>query len=163
MQQQISLQDLKQFIGKAALATYAGGGKETTPERRGFRELEYTKGDWHYRDSFTGYLRSWGQEVVRFQGEPCWTALYGGGMTLKYQEDIAFAHETFEFLKKALSASEKQVRFQPRGPKDFRDGNWKYECKWSGDITRFIGEEEIFYIDHLVFTHDFMGGLIISR
>lgn len=33
MRDEYFLKDLNRFLGKAALATYAGGGAETTPER----------------------------------------------------------------------------------------------------------------------------------
>lgn len=73
--------ELNRFIGKATKATYAGGGgKVDQPHRSGFNELEYLEEDWYYRDSYTGFLRSWGQEVVWYKGEPYWTCLYGGGM-----------------------------------------------------------------------------------
>jgi len=162
MPTKLFLKDLNQFLGKAALATYAAGGAETTPERPGFRELEFAEGAWSYRDSYTGYLRSWGTELVRYNGEPVWNALYGGGMTVPYRADAAFAHRTFEFLKKALSAGEKKEAFQPRGQKNFTDGYWEYQCDWDGDITEFIGHEAILYKGDIVFTHDFFGGLIVS-
>lgn len=49
-------------------------------------------------------------------------------MTAKLQDNTKFAHKTFDFLKKALSAGEKQEGFQPRGPKQFADGDWEYIC-----------------------------------
>lgn len=156
------LKDLNRFVGKAGLSTYASGGLETVSERSGFRELEYKEGDWHYRDSYTGFMRSWGTELVRHRDVPVWNALYGGGMESQYRDDPEFAHQTFEFLKKALSAGEKQESFQPRGPKSFRDGDWQYDADWVGDITQFIGDEDILYKQAVVFKHSFMGGLIIS-
>lgn len=37
------LKELNIFLGKAALATYAGGGPEVDPEEPGFKELEFLK------------------------------------------------------------------------------------------------------------------------
>ncbi|MDP3772020.1 MAG: DUF5680 domain-containing protein [bacterium] len=171
------LKDLNRFLGKAGVATYAGGGAETASERLGFHELEDSDGLWYYRDSYTGWFRSWGTELVRHDGRPVWNALYGGGMEPEYWNDVEFTRITFDFLKKALSAGEKQESFQPRGPKRFYDGDWQdwwYEADWVGDITSFVGHERILcrlhtapigrYPSHkVVFTHDFMGGLIISK
>ncbi len=157
------LQELNQFIGKAALATYAGGGGETDPQRKGFRELEFKEGDWEYRDSYAGFFRSWGQEVVWHKNKPFWNQIYGGGVTEKHKSDEKFALETFTFLKKALSAGEKKDEFQPRGPKNFKDGDWEYSCDWSGDISSFKGHEKIQLKGEVVFTHTFIGGLILSR
>ncbi len=154
---------LNKFLGKASKETYAGGGgKVDEPWRKGFNELEYTDGDWCYRDSYTGFLRSWGQEVVWHKDEPYWMCLYGGGMLGEYMNS-SFANETFSFLKKALSAGDKEDRFQPRGPKDFAEGRWKYHCEVTGGIEKFDGHEEISCDGNVVFTHDFVGGLIISQ
>jgi hypothetical protein len=157
------LQELNNFLGKATINTYAGGGVEVDPEEAGFKELDYRDGDWYYKDSYTGFSQSWGREVIWYKQKPFWTQIYGGGMIEKYQNDIKFAHETFDFLKKALSAGEKQKDFQPRGPKGFLDNDWEYFCKWHGDITRFEGHEEILFKKEVVFTHDFLGGLIVAK
>lgn len=153
-----TLVQLNEFLGKVSLETYAGDGPETETQRPGFIELEYQDGDFTYRDSYTGFLTSAGQEVVWYQGRPVWTQQYGGGMEPKYQNDGAFAHQSFSFLKKALSQGEKKAAFQPRGPKEFKDGDWEYYCDWSGDITRFEGKEKILYKGEPVFYHVFSGG-----
>jgi len=157
------LQELNYFLGKASLSTYAGGGLEVDPEELGFKELEFKEGNWYYKDSYTGFFQSWGREVVWHKNKPFWTQIYGGGMTEDFQNETAFAHETFDFLKKSLSAGEKQKGFQPRGPKEFTTGDWKYFCEWKGNISKFEGHEKILFKKKIVFTHDFLGGLILAR
>ncbi|MDO8676594.1 MAG: DUF5680 domain-containing protein [Candidatus Azambacteria bacterium] len=158
-----TIEKLNEFLGKAAISTYAGDGKEVESQRPGFIELEYKDGDFYYRDSYAGFFTSSGQEVVWYQDKPIWTQLYGGGMRSNYQNNEDFAHETFSFLKKVLSHGEKVAAFQPRGEKEFIDGDWKYECDWIGDITDFKGSEKILYKNEIVFTHDFLGGLLKWR
>ena len=158
---ELPLAQLNGFLIRASKATYAGGGGEVTPSRTGFRELEYCEGDWCYRDSYTGFLRSWGQEIVWQKGKPVWTCLYGGGMT-ETRMDTELADKTFAFLKQALAAGNQEAIFQPRGPKRFSDGDWKYECVIKGSIDQFNGHESICYGGDAVFTHDFFGGLVIS-
>src|SRR3989344_4745673 len=80
----INLEELAKFLVRAKKATYAGEGMEATPERPGFKELEFIEGDWIYRDSYVGFFRAPGQEVVRFRGEPVWTMSYDGGMMLDF-------------------------------------------------------------------------------
>lgn len=155
------LQQLERFLQKAALATYAGNGPDALTQRPGFRELEYKEGEWEYRDSYCGFFESWGQEVVWCQGKVVWTCLYGGGMESEYHENKEFATQTFDFLKKALST--KQDSFQPRGPKKYIDGEWKYTSVLNGDITWFKGNEEIVYQDKRVFTHEFIGGFAMWK
>lgn len=152
---------LNGFLVRASRATYAGSGDETEPWCKGFKELEYREKDWCYRDSYTGYLRSWGQEVVWHDDKPVWTCLYGGGMTENHM-DTKLADETFAFLKKALSAGDKETAFQPRGQKKFSDGSWKYECVFEGSIDKFSGHEFISYENKVVFTHEFFGGMVVS-
>ena len=157
------LTNLNSFLGRAALKTYAGGGSNIDPEEDGFKELEFRDGDWYYKDSYSGFFQSWGRETVWHEEKPVWTQIYGGGMAPKFQTGTKFAHETFDFLKKVLSAGEKQNQFQPRGPKAFINGDWEYACDWVGDISRFNGHEKILFKKEIVFTHDFLGGLILAR
>lgn len=154
-----SLEELFTFIDGAGKATYAGGGKYVEPERPGFRELVYTEGNFSYRDSYAGFYRSRGTEVVRWKGKPIWSSLYGGGMVAG-SEDLAT--QTFEFLKKAFRQDE--TGFQSfRGTHHFVDGEWEYKYTQEGDVTDFVGYEEIHYQGKLVFSHRIIGGFIIDK
>jgi hypothetical protein len=156
------LLELNRFMGRASKATYASGGGKVKPWREGFNELEYKDGDWYYRDSYAGFLRSWGQEVIWYKDKPVWTCSYGGGMTDENM-DVEFANETFSFLKKVFMAGDKENMFQPRGPEDYQDNEWKYHSELNGDISKFSGNEFITKKDQVVFTHNFVGGLVIDR
>lgn len=63
-------EELNKFLGKAAVNAYAGGGEEVEAQSDGFNEYEYKEGDFYYRDSYTGYFTSGGQEVIWYQGKP---------------------------------------------------------------------------------------------
>jgi hypothetical protein len=154
--------ELEAFLSRASKATYAGNGSEAESQRAGFKELEYREGDWYYRDSYAGSLRSWGQEVIWRNNEPVWMRSYGEGMSDTHM-DSEFAGETFSLLKKALSADDTELVFQPRGPKEFHEGDWMYHCNVEGDIEKFTGHESISYKDQVVFVHDFLGGTVIPR
>ncbi|HSH31845.1 MAG TPA: DUF5680 domain-containing protein [Candidatus Saccharimonadales bacterium] len=156
----MDLQSLNNILGKAALATYAGGGKRIETEKKGFFDMEYREGDFYYRDSFAGYLSSHGQETVWYKDKPVWMCSYAGGMRGSKTDDPDFAHDTFEFLKKAMRTGEKSKEFQPRGPKHLTDGEWKYKNDCSGDISNFKGHEEITYQGEFVFEHDYFGGVL---
>ncbi len=159
----MDLKSLNIFLKTATLKTYAGGLEpESNPERDGFTELVYHEGDYEYRDSYAGFFRSWGQEVIKYKDTPIWNSLYGGGMEEKYFDDRDFALETFKFLKKAMKQKTNDDSFQLRGPKIFKKGGWEYVCDWIGDIHDFSGNEEISFNGEIVFTHNFFGGLIIK-
>lgn len=149
------------FLEKAAKATYVGGGKkEEIPERKGFAELVYQKGDWHYRDSWTGFIRSRGMELIRFQGVPKWAAMYGGGM-VEGKEQL-FTEKFENFLKTAIWHDSKPSHHM-RGPEQLVDGDWKYMYQQEGDLAEFSGYEQIFYKNDLVFFHRVIGGVIKHR
>ncbi len=151
--------ELYEFIKRAARATFAGNGEEVVSERPGFNELGYEEGELSYRDSYTGYIRSRGMEVVRFNGTPIWSSTYGGGM---FEGKEAYADETFEFLKKALFAEEPGfISF--RGPHEFIDGIWKYTYTQEGDINEFWGYEEIIFKNDPYFYHRIIGGNVVNE
>ena len=109
------LTELQEFLQKASLETYAGGGsREEQPERLGHTELVFDEGLWKYRDSYSGYFQSWGQEILSYDGSVLWTQIYGGGMNKEFHGDGEFTNRTFEFLKKVMRT--KETLFQPRGP-----------------------------------------------
>lgn len=148
------------FLDRAAKATYAGGGKyEQHPQRPGFSELVYKDPPFVYRDSYIGFTRSGGQEIVYYDDKPVWWSGYGGGMTAG-SEDMA--SQTFAFLKTCLSQDEPGFA-SLRGPHQFAQGDWKYTYTQEGDVTDFTGLEHIYYQDKLVFFHHAVGGILILR
>ena len=151
---------LYEFIHKATAATYASGGAyEKVSERPEFLEMTFKSGDWSYRDSYTGFYRSRGMEVIRYQDQPVWTSAYGGGMVKGCEPQ---ASETFNFLKRAMLAkSEDKQSF--RGPDCFKEGDWEYRYIQKGDVAQFTGHEEIHFQDKLFFFHDIIGGLVIDK
>ena len=152
-----SREQLFEFIDRAGKATYAGGGQESEkPERPDFKELEYVEGEWSYRDSYAGYYRSRGMEIIRFKGKPVWASMYGGGMINDKEE---LADLTFNFLKKAMSTDEENF-LSFRGPRELEDGEWRYKYDQDGDVFEFSGYEEIYYQGELVFFHRIIGGVI---
>jgi len=150
-------EELREFIRKAQAATYAGGGKfELVPERTGFKELTFNDGDWFYRDSFTGWFKSRGMEVVRFNNEPVWATGYGGGMI---DVDKQLTHECFDFLKTVLGVDNKGFD-SFRGPEYLQLGNWEYFYHQEGNLEDFWGQETINWQKKPVFRQRIGGGLI---
>ena len=159
---EIDINQLKQFLVKAKKATYANeSAKEITPERPGFKELEYKEGIWSYRDSYSGFYSAPGQEVVRLNEKPVWAMAYCGGMTVGNQQNLDFAKETFGFLKEALSVIEPNL--PARGPRLLCKSGWEYENKTNGSIEDFWGEEVIKKKAEPVFFQRYFGGLILGK
>lgn len=155
----ISQDELFTFIKLAQRSTYAAHAPFAKSERKDFLEYTFEQGKWSYRDSFYGYYRSWGNEVVRYNGEIVWMHNYGGGMQPgKYE----LTSETFTFLQSCLALPEPTKR-SLRGPKLHIQGDWKYTFSQEGDVSLFFGLEEIHYKKELIFFHQMMGGIQINR
>ncbi len=157
----VVLEDLAAFLVRAKKFTYAGNGRDVPPQRPNFREMAYHEGDWDYRDSYAGFYRAPGQEIVRFQGKPVWVLAYSGGMLPEYHGQFKLAQETFTFLKKALWRVEESQPF--RGPPEFSEGKFKYVNSNEGDITFFFGQERIRLEDREIFRQYYHGSGIVSR
>ena len=151
---------LYNFIKKAGRITYATSGVESvTYDKNGFKELTFAEGDYSYKDTYTGFFRSRGIEIVTYKNSPVWVASYGGGML---REDADFALQTFEFLKKAFLTDE--AGFQTfRGPHQFQQNKWLYKYDQKGDIEEFSGYEEIYFDNKPVFFHRIIGGFVKQK
>ncbi len=154
----MALNALANFLVEAKTKTYAGNSKEVSSQRPGFKELEFRKGNWRYRDSYAGFFMTTGQEVVYFENKPFWAMAYAGGMLPQYIEKKEFASKTFCFLKKALLQVKKSRPF--RGPENFKEAEWEYKDSSKGTIADFKGIEHIYYQGKEVFKQNYVGGLI---
>jgi len=155
------LEELADFIVEANGNTWAADGNEIAAERKGYKELEYQRGEWRLRDSYTGYFRAPGMTTVYFKEKPSWSMAYAGTGQLEGFENIA--PQTFTFLKNALKHVSPHLPF--RGPPHYSEDDWRYTFRLlSGDITNFLGEEEIRDTEGIIlFTQTVMGGLVLAK
>ncbi len=168
------LNQLANFIVIANTRTWAADGAEVSPERPGYKELQFPypnmseedaeayKGweDWRLRDSYAGYFRAPGMTTVYYKGQPAWTMQYGGhGQTEGYEDR---AKQTFNFLKTVLMKVSPELPL--RGPKQYSEGNSEYTFQLlSGDITDCLWREEIRENGDLIFTQTGLAGIVIHR
>ena len=154
------LRELSEFVVEANLNTWAADGAEVSPERPGYKELEYKKGLWRLRDSYTGYFRAPGMTTVYYKGTPAWNMQYGGhGMTEGYEDR---AKATFQFLREALKRVTPDLPL--RGAPEYEEGDYRYTFQLlNGDITDCLWREEITEGGILTFTQTGLAGVIIHR
>ena len=164
------LRELSEFIVEANRNTWAADApKIEDPQRPGYKELEYEKGDWLLRDSYTGYFKAPGMTTVYHKGRPAWTMVYGGeGMV---EEHIHRTKEVFQFLKKALMQVSADLPI--RGPVKFEEERLEYEfieremADWGFDfhIEEFSWIESIrdTVIQETLFSQDGFGGIVIHK
>ncbi|HUD04465.1 MAG TPA: DUF5680 domain-containing protein [Patescibacteria group bacterium] len=155
------LKDLANFIVEANGQTWAAGGGEVAPERPGYKELEYRKGVWRLRDSYTGYFRAPGMTTIYYKDVPAWTMAFGGhGQTEGSEEGVK---ETFAFLKEALMHVTPNLPF--RGPREYVVGNKRYEFELlgEGDMEDCSWKERIIEDGVNTFNQTGICGIVINR
>ncbi len=164
-QLEIDLEELTNFIVKAKKNGYAGGG-EYLRLKDGSKIFTFQEKDLHYEDRFWGSIQAPGREVVRFKdenGQGIWFMAYSGGMHPEHWGDKRLSHLTFEFLKNALRKIDPKSPF--RGLDEYKNVNFIYETWAEGDFQRFSGKEEIISkkLERIIFSQDFIGGLVIPK
>jgi len=160
MEKKLWLEELAAFIVEANRNTYAADSGQVTPERKGYKELEYAQGLWRLRDSYTGYFRAPGMTTVYFNELPAWTMVYGGRG--QHNDCLELVQPTFDFLKAALMKVSVEMPF--RGPSEFTRGGWVYRFSLRrGDLSDFEGEEYILRTFRPVFSQIVFGGIVIPK
>ncbi len=139
-----------EFLISAKKATYAGKGAETAPSREKSHDLIYRDGDYMYYDTYLGTEKFAGEEALWIKGKPYWSMNYVGRVT----------GENFsgDFLKEALLLVPEDKPF--RGPEEYTNGDYTYECVIQGDYRWFQGKELIRYRGTEIYECVFHGGLI---
>jgi hypothetical protein len=145
------------FIAEAKKRGYASTKETFKKTKDGGKNCIYKKGNFTYTDSYFGNLVDCGQERVYFKGKVIWVMAYRGGIMNR----LEMHGEAFNFLKKCISMMPKE--FPARGPKFFKEKNWKYENIWKGDIFGFTGEENIYFEEKKICFRNYVGGLIKNK
>ena len=142
--------ELVDFLIKAKQATYAGKGAETAPSRVKSHDLIYREGEYMYYDTYLGGDRFAGEEALWISEVPYWSMNYVGRVT----------GDNFsgDFLKEALLRVPEDKPF--RGPAEYTDGDYGYQCSIDGDFDWFQGKEIISYKGDMIYECYFHGGLI---
>lgn len=150
----MSIQELefRKFIVEAKRAAYASGSHaNTSPTRPGAKDLPYRNGAYAYLDSYYGELHFSGQEVVWHEEKAKWSMNYYGTTLDPIAGFPAFLNECLK---------EVSVDAPYRGPAFRKYEDFEYHCDWSGDWTRFNGEERITYKGKVIFNLFFHGGVV---
>jgi hypothetical protein len=147
------------FLIAAKQVTYAGQGDaaSVSPLLPGSKQLEFTEGEFLYRDIYVGMLRFVGQEIVYLSGQPVWSMSYSGGLFPGTPPTSAKA--AYAFLRLALRALPPE--FPVRGPALLETENLRYVCQHSGSIDLFHGSEVISEDGLPIYELHFSGGKLV--
>lgn len=127
--------ELTIFLFKARSKTYAGGEGRVEPAFRHSSQLEYTEGDWLYRDIYyTGKNTFVGLENIYYKDKPVFSMSYFGNWGEMTEEEIDV------ILRGALVANPET--------RAFKDVKWEkegfvYECAADTDSIDEIGGTEV--------------------
>lgn len=142
--------EIRRFLIKAKINTYAGKGAESSPSRPLSHDLRYEENDLLYIDTYLGGECFSGEEAIWKDYIPIWAMNYSGR--------VIGENFSGDFLKAAL----KEVPYDKpyRGPVYFHDGNYTYVCKVDGSFEWYQGYEEILYHGVRIYECYFHGGKI---
>ncbi|WP_319560645.1 DUF5680 domain-containing protein [Marispirochaeta sp.] len=141
------------FLIKAKENCYAAGMIPVSSTRKNSKDLHYSEGDLRYLDSFFGAERFLGQEVVWKKNREVWGMNYYGCLL----ED-AIPEDFPDFLRKALSRIDKQNPY--RGMSGYKEGDFIYQCSWTGAFEQFRGEEYVTFGGSRIYEMYFHGGIL---
>lgn len=149
---------IRDFLIEAKKSTYANGTAEKIESSRlGSKDYEYKKCNMLYHDTYFGGTNFIGEEVVYIDNKIYWAMNYYG-VTL----DENLGEEAMDnALRPALMQVGISENIIPvRGPREYKNGDFKYAFEVSGDLTNFSGIETIYKNDKKVYELKCNGGLI---
>lgn len=138
------------FLIRAKKETYAGKGAETSSTRPQSHDLIYQEDDYMYYDTYLGGEQFAGEEAIWICENPYWSMNYAGR--------VVGEHFSGDFLKEALYYVPHDKPF--RGPEEYLDGDYVYQCQVNGDFTWFQGYETISFQGQCIYECYFHGGVI---
>lgn len=149
---------IRDFLIEAKKSTYANGMAEKIESSRlDSKDYEYKKDNMLYHDTYFGGTNFIGEEVVYIDNKIYWAMNYYG-VTL----DENLGEEAMDnALRPALMQVGVSENIIPvRGPREYKNGDFKYTFEVSGDLTNFSGIETIYKNDKKVYELKCNGGLI---
>ena len=141
------------FLITAKQNTYASDGNLVTASRSGSKDLVYHEGPFSYLDTYLGDFNFIGEEAVWYEEKAVWGMNYYGRMLVE-KIPPGFSH----FLKSALLNVPQEMPF--RGPEEFTEDDFSYNCSTEGNIEWFRGKEFICYKGQKIYQLYFHGGEI---
>lgn len=149
---------IRDFLIEAKKSTYANGTAEKIESSRlDSKDYEYKKDNMLYHDTYFGGTNFIGEEVVYIDNKIYWAMNYYG-VTL----DENLGEEAMDnALRPALMQVGVSENIIPvRGPREYKNGDFKYTFEVCGDLTNFSGIETIYKNDKKVYELKCNGGLI---
>ncbi len=150
----LDVQEIADFLIVANHATWANkNAAKVSSSRLKSEDYHFEQGNLIYHDTYFGGKDFIGGEIVYKDEMPIWGMNYYGYI-LSSTADVG---TVYGFLRKALMQEFSNLP-PVRGPKEFREGEWKYTNTIQGGLDRFTGTEAMYQNDQLVYRADYHGG-----
>ena len=131
------MEQILNFLLTARTKTYAGDGGKVESALSGSKQLEYTEGEYLYRDIYyVGANVFLGIETIYFQNKPVWNMVYRGDWNDITDDEVA------SILPPALIANANTARTNQRV--EWTKDNYRYLCEGEGEFENFHGLETVF-------------------
>lgn len=154
----INSKEFLEFLVKAKKGTYANGDASKSSSSRFLsKDYHYEDGNFTYHDTYFGGVKFMGEEVVYYNENILWGMNYYG-VTL----DSSLTEEVMDkVLRVALmKVGEDKDIIPVRGPKEFINEDYLYTYNVEGDMENFVGTEQIYKDDKLIYELKCHGGFI---
>ncbi len=154
----INSEEFLEFLVKAKKGTYANGdASKSSSSRLLSKDYHYEDGNFTYHDTYFGGVKFMGEEVVYYNDNILWGMNYYG-VTL----DSSLTEEVMDkVLRVALmKVGEDKSVIPVRGPKEFINEDYLYTFNVDGDMENFVGIEQIYKDDKLIYELKCHGGII---
>lgn len=154
----INSKEFLEFLIKAKKGTYANSdAPKVLSSRLNSKDYEFKDGNFTYHDTYFGKVKFMGEEVVYYNDNIIWGMNYYG-VTL----DDSLTEEVMDkVLRVALMRVEEDNSVIPiRGPKKIINDDYLYTFNVNGDMENFVGTEQIYKGDELIYELKCHGGII---
>ena len=148
------MKELIDFLVEARQVTYAI--PHGTAVGDGTEQMIYDRDEWRYRDRYAGQNPYGGHEIVWRNGKVIWMKNY---MAEVVSDERPLA-EIYDFQREVLGQPDPNHLM--RGPAHYANALYSYTNNIQGDLSYFIGQEQIFYNGVEVYRMTFHGGRIAS-
>ncbi len=149
------MEQLIDFLVEARRVTYAI--PHGTPIGDGTDQMIYDRDNWRYRDRYAGHNPYGGHEMVWHKGEVIWMKNY----VAEVLSDVRPMAEIYNFQREVLGQPDPNHLM--RGPASYTNGPYSYTNEIDGDLSRFIGTEQIYYEGEVVYRMWFHGSSIGAK
>lgn len=150
------INDIRKYLIDSAKKGYASGDtKNWKKEADGSTTITNTSGEFSMHDNFFGGEPYGGRQVIFKNNKVVWIMVYYGQVTDGNPDEV------YKILREALSKPDEELPI--RGPKLLSTDDYQYSFTWSGNLTKFLGNESISKNGKIVYFANFEGGLVDQR